>query len=241
MEFFIKKIFEKKSDDFVHLQFQKFSRGEFGNRAMVRVKDSGGKFSIGTTSEYARELVRMMGEKLGEKKTQVSGALVSALELTGLKYEDRKMAIGIKKYIIEREMSGNEIMDLCDSFPKAFFGLSFNVGEDELKIQAKSPKSAKGASSAKKEDAELKIDFCKLKTSDKNIVKELVFDDELSEGWKKIEVKHDFIITDIVIPPELKDEKDFAVVREKARRKGKIIMELDIDGKKVRKEVEFEA
>jgi len=240
MDCFIKKIFDRKRDEFVHLQFQKFSRGEFTNRAMIKVKESAGKFTISTTAEYARELARAMGEKLGNNKTHVTGALISALDLQGFQYEERKMAMGVRKYMINREMSGKEIIDLCDNVIKAFIGLSFKVGEDELKIKDKSPKSAKGASSAKKEDADLKIDFCKLKTADRSLVEGLVFDKE-AIGAKKLLVHHDFIITDIVIPPELKDEKDFAVIREKSLRKGKIIRYLDIDGNKTKKETEFEA
>jgi hypothetical protein len=240
MEFFIKKIFERKTDELVHSQFQKFSKGEFKDRAMVRIKNSNGKFSIETTSEYARELIKAMAEKLGGDKSHVSGALISAIKLEGFSYEGVSSAIGIKKYQLDREMSGKEIVELCDNQPKAFFGLSFKSGEDELKIQAKSPKSAKGASSAKKEDEKARIDFCKLKTSDKNIVNGLVFEQDAKE-FKKIEIKHDFVINEIIIPPELKNEKDFAVVREKSLRKGRIIRYLDIDGKKLKKEIEFEA
>jgi hypothetical protein len=206
---------------------------------MIRVKDSNGKFTIDTTAEYARELVRAMGEKLGSGKTQVTGALISALDLDGFKYESKTSAIGVRKYRIDREMAGNEIVEICDTVIKAFIGLSFKVGDDELKVKDKSPKSAKGASSAPKEDAELKIDFCKLKTTDRKLVDGLVFEPE-AKG-KKIEVKHDFIITDIVVPAELKNEKDFAKVREGALRKGKIIRYLDIDGKKTKKEIGLEA
>ncbi|MEK6860021.1 MAG: hypothetical protein AABX54_04370 [Nanoarchaeota archaeon] len=239
MEFFIKKIFDGKADESVHLQFQKFSRGEFRNKAMIKVKNSDGKYTIDTTYEYARELVMAMAKKLGNNKAHVTGALISALDLTGFKYEEKKMAMGARKYMINREMSGNEILELGERLTKAFFGLSFSVGDSELKIKDKSPKSAKGSSSSKKEDAEVKIDFCKLKTSDKTIVQALLFDN--LDNFKKVEVKHDFIITDIVIPTELKNEKDFAIIREKALRRGKIIRYLDIDGKKEKKEVEFEA
>jgi len=240
MDCFIKKIFEGKNDEFVHLQFQKFSRGEFTDRAMIKVKESGGKFTIDTTAEYARELVRAMGEKLGVEKTHVTGALISALDLDGFKYESKTSAIGVRKYRIDREMSGNELVEICDNVIKAFIALSFKVREDELKIKDKSPKSAKGASSAKKEDAELKIDFCKLKTTDRKLVDGLVFDPEAKTA-KKLQVKHDFIITDIVVPAELKNEKDFAKVREGAHRKGKIIRHIDIEGNKIKKEIVFEA
>jgi len=35
---FIKRVFDKKIDDETHAQFQKFSRGEFKNRAMIKAK-----------------------------------------------------------------------------------------------------------------------------------------------------------------------------------------------------------
>lgn len=240
MESFIKKIFDGKIDEYVHIQFQKFSRGEFNERAMVRCKNSNGKYTIDTTSEYARELVRTFGEKLGNNKALVTGALVSALEISGIKFEGKSNVMGVKKYLINREMTGKEIVELCDTQLKAFIGLSFKVGEEELKVQAKSPKSAKGASSAKKEDADLKIDFCKVKTTDRNVVNSVVFDKELV-NFKKVEIKHDFIISEIVIPDSLKNEKDFAIVREKSLRKGKIVRYLNIDGTTVKKEAPFAA
>lgn len=238
MDCFIKKIFDKKIDESVHLQFQKFSRGEFGDRAMVRVKNSKDNFVISTSSEYAKDFVMILGEKLGEKKVQVSGALISALDLTGFEYKEKKMAMGARKYIIDSEMNGKELVELCKKVPKAFFGLSFKSGDFDLSIQPKSPKSAKGASSSKKEsDKKTKIDFCKLKTSDKSIVDNLVFDDE-AKNFKEVEVKHKFLINEIIMP---KGEKDFAKIREMAQRKGKIIRELDIDGKKLKKEIDFVA
>jgi len=241
MDCFIKKIFDgnAKGDEFVHLQFQKFSRGEFKGRAMLKMKESAGRYTIDTTSEYAREMVRALAEKLGHNKTQVTGAIISALDLD-VKHEEKKMAMGVRKYMINREMTGKEIVDLCDNQIKAFIALSFSVGDDELKIKDKSPKSAKGASSSKSEDDDVKIDFCKLKTNDRRLVDGLVFDNE-ARGVKRIEIRHDFIINDIIIPPELKNEKDFAKVREGALRKGKIIRALNFEDKKIKKETEFEA
>jgi hypothetical protein len=240
MDFFMKKIFDGKADEFVHAQFQKFSKGEFEERAMIRVKKSGSRFSVSTSSEYARELVCNLGAKLGEDRTRVTGALISALDLSGFDYKEKKSAIGIRKYIIDSEMTGSQLVELCNKVPKAFFGLSFKAGDDELKIQDKSPKSAKGIGSAKKEGEKLKIDFCKLKTSDENLIKGLVFDDE-AKNFKSVEIKHTFVIDEIIIPSEKEsgDKEDFAKIRELAKRKGKIIRELDIDGKKIRKEKEF--
>jgi len=243
MDFFIKKIFEGRvEDELVHLQFQKFSKGEFKDKAMVRIKNSSGKFNIATTAEYTNELVRVLAEKLGENKAQVTGALISALKLEGFDYKEKKSAIGVNKYIIDKEMSGNEIVELCNNVKKAFFGLSFKTNDYDLKIKAKSPKSSKGSSGKKKEGEKAKIDFCKLKTTDKELAKNLAFD-RGAENFKQIEIKHDFIIEDIIINDELKQEckGDFLKIRELAKRKGKIIRKLEIDEKEVVKEADFEA
>jgi hypothetical protein len=241
MDCFLKKIFEgKKADELVHSQFMKFSRGEFTDKAMIRLKSSADKFVMDTTAEYARELVMNLAERLGNNKTLVTGALVSALDLEGFKYKEKKMAMGVRKYMIEMEMSGKEILELCTAQKKAFIAFSFKVGDSELIVQPKSPKSAKGASSPKKDDAEAKINFCKLKTSDWSLIQPFIFDSE-AKGTKKVEIKHNFSIQDIIISPELKKEKDFAKIREMAERKGKIIRKLDVDGKKLEKQAEFVA
>ena len=88
---FIKKIFEGDVDENVHLQFQKFSKGEFRNRALINAKQSKGKYTIVTTAEFANELVREVAKKLGDNKTQIKGAIVSTSDLTGeLEFQDKK-------------------------------------------------------------------------------------------------------------------------------------------------------
>jgi len=246
MNSFIKKIFEEKeNDEFVHSQFTKFSKGDFPDRAMVRIKNSSGKYTIATTAEYAKEIIMYLAEKLGDKKTIISGAIISALDLSGFEYDERKMAMGIRKYMIyDKEMTGNQIIELCNKVEKAFFALSFATEETDLKIKPKSPKSAKGSGSSKKENVKAKIDFIKIKTTDKGLVDNLVFDEE-AKNFKKIEIKHDIQITDIIFPEEVKagskEEIDFAKIRELAKRKGKIIRKLEIDEKEVVKEADFEA
>jgi|SRR3989344_1225259 len=237
MDCFIKKIFEGKPDNLAHIQFQKFSKGEFKDKAMLKARNSSGKFTISTTPEYANEMVRSMAEKLGNNKTHVTGIVVSTKDLSGeLEFSDKKQFMGIKQYVIDREMTGEEIMQICDKFPNSFIALSFKANGNELKIKPKAPKSKPSTKAEEKP----KIDFCKLITNDRKIVKEYIFDEE-ADNFKNIEVKHTFFINDIIIPDELKNEKDFAKIREMAKKKGKIIRGLDIDGKILKKEIEFEA
>lgn len=229
---FIKKIFSNKIDDKVHLQFQKFSKGEFKNKAIIEAKNSNGKYTIKTSAEFANELVRVISEKLGEEKVKITGAVVSTSDLEGkIEYKDKKQFQGVKRYLIDNEMSGKEIISLLNEFPKVFFALSFNAGENKLKIKPKAPKSGKPG----KGDEAPKADFCTLKTNDKEIAESFVFE---NPNFKTAKIKHTFVINDLVYP---KDETDYAKIRELAKRKGKIIRNAVIDEKEETIEKDFEA
>lgn len=240
MDFFIKKIFDGKNDELVHLQFQKFSMGKFNDRGIVIARCSSKNFRINTSYEYANEFVRFLAEKLNERKTHVTGIIVSTRDLTGdLNYLSKKQFMGVKQYVIDKEMNGNEILELCNKFPNAFIGLSFNINGTELKIKQKAPKSAKPSSKANNNN----VDFCKLKTSDKQLINSLIFDNEINNlDFKKIEIKHDFVINEIIISDEMKKiaGNDYSKLRELARKKGKIVRKINIDGKEIIKEKEFE-
>jgi hypothetical protein len=233
---FIKKVFDKKTDEDVHQQFQKFSRGEFKDRALIKAKRVKDKFTISTTYEFANELVKIAAEKLGENKAKVTGAVVSTLDLgKDIDFQNKKQFMGVKQYIIDKEMSGSEIIGLINKFPKAFFALSFDSGKgDTLKIKAKAPKSAKPKT---KEEAP-NPDFCKLITNDEKIARDFIFE---KPDFKEAVASHDFYIDSIVIPESVKSEKDFAVVREKSLRKGRIVRRAVIDGKEIRTEAGLEA
>ena len=237
MKFFIRKIFEDSVDALAHLQFVKYSRGEFKNKAMVTCKaQAKGIFRIGTTAEYSNELVRYFAEKVGDDEIKVSGVIMTTLDLDGqLDYDEKKNALGIKKYVLEREMTGSKIIELLDKFPKCFFGLSFKIGNTELKIKPKSPKSAKPSS---KGDSEIKVDFCKLKTDDRELVDELLFD---VKDFKEVLVTHTFNIEEIVVSDELKKEAngDYARIKEEAKREGKVLRKLIVDGEEKVVEKEF--
>ena len=241
MDFFIKKIFDGKNDELVHLQFQKFSRGKFNNRATVIAKRSSQNFRINTSYEYANEFVRFLAEKLNEEKTNVTGIIVSTRDLKDdLNYQGKKQFMGIKQYIIDKEMNGEEILVLCNKFPNAFIGLSFSVNGSVLKIKTKAPKSAKPSSSGGKAPND---DFCKLITSDKQLINSLIFDNEIDDlSFKKIEIKNEFVIEEIIISDEMKKiaGNDYNKLRELAKRKGKIIRKINIDGKEFVKEKGFE-
>jgi len=239
---FIKKMFDENFDEAVHLQFQKFSRGEFKNRAIIKAKFSSGKYTINTSAEFANELVRDLAKKLADKKTIVTGGIISTVNLKEIpKYHNLlahtnvKQFQGVKNYQINLELSGNEIIDIIDAFPKAFFALSFSTGENVLKIKPKAPKSGKPGT---KGEGIPKPDFCKLITPDKKIAEDFIFE---NPNFKEARVVHDFFVENIEIPQELKNSKDFALIREKSKRVGKILRKANIDGKEIKEEFNFKA
>jgi len=231
---FIKKIFKNQPDNSVHLQFQKFGKGEFRNRALINARKSGNKYTILTTAEFANELVREVAGKLGGNKVRVTGAIVSTNDLKEeLDFKEIKQFQGVKRYIIDKEMDGDDILSLLEKFPKAFFALSFNCDKDStsLKIKPKAPKSGKPGKKGEK----TKPNFCKITTTDKMLAEDFVFE---VPDFKKAEIDHKFIINEIIQP---EGETDYARIRELAKRKGEIIREVLIDGKEIRKKIDFEA
>jgi hypothetical protein len=239
---FIKKVQEKNFDESVHLQFLKFSKGEFRNRALIEAKNSNGNYTIKTSAEFANELVKDLAEKLGNNKTKVTGGIITTVNLKEIpKYHNLlanvivKQFQGVKNYQINLELTGKEIIEMVDAFPKAFFALSFTAGTEILKIKPKAPKSGKPGT---KGDETPKIDFCNFKTNDKKIVESFVFE---GPDFKKAVIVHDFLITGIEVPAELKTSEDFALVREKSKRIGKILRKTEIDEKKSESYLELRA
>lgn len=230
---FIKKIVDSKEDELVHLQFQKFSKGTFKNRAVLKVKKTKNKYTINTTGEFINELVRTMAQKLGSEKTRMTGAVIATSDLTGkLDFNEKKQFQGVKRYLIDTEMSGDDAIKLLNEFPKAICALSFNVGSDKLKIKPKAPKMGVPG----KNDEPPKTVACKLITTDAEIGESFIFE---SKDFKLAEINHVFIVEKIIMPQT--DEKDFSKIRELAKKQGKIIRTSKIDEVETEKEYEFTA
>ena len=226
---FIKKLSENKWDESVHKQFKRFSKGNFENRAVVEL-DKGKNFvKIKTSFEFAEDFIRTLGNTI-QNKVKISGGIITVKDIRGeLSFEvQMKQFAGVKTFLIDNEMSKEELFNLFNKFPDALFLLSFSTDYGTLKCKVKSPKSGKPG----KNDKEVKADFCTFTTNDLNFTKEFAFD--VDENFKKLKIKHTFMINDFVI--DEKDKSDHLLARMNAKRKGKIERFLDIDGKLVKKE-----
>ena len=230
----IKKIFSGICDAEVHSDFLKFGKGEYKDKYLINGKKQGDKWILKAGAEFANNLVRL-GLQKAKSKVKITGVIVSTLKLDIPISKDLKQFMGIKQYKIDTEVEASDVLKLMETYPRAFFALSFILPDYELKIKAKAPKSAKPST---KEIKEPKAEFCSLKTTDEKVVNEIFFD--VSSSFKEIAVKHILKIEQIVYP------RDFAKmkpedVREQSKRKGVIVREVLVDGKSEKKEVKFEA
>jgi len=230
----IAKIFSGEFDSEVHSDFVKFSRGVFENRYLLEGKKQKDKWGVKTSSEFANFLVRRCLEKFGGR-FDFKGAIIytkNIKEELGFDVENVKSYMGIKQFLINTAISSEDILGLMEKYPKAFYALSFSGNGFELKIKAKPPKSGKPG---KKGEDEPKADFCSLKTSDPEIIKDLFFD---FSSFKEIRIKHTLEIRDIEIPKNYKTPEE---MRELAKRKGVVKRFIDVDGQKKVSEKEFAA
>jgi len=232
----IKKVFDGVMDESIHADFLKFSKGEFKDRYLVQAKKRKDQWIIKTGAEFANYLVKSGLEKAGDK-IPVKGVIVSTFDLrdeVSFEIEKTKNFMGIRQIVVNTEIEPNQIIDFMEKHPRVFFALTFSLPDYELKIKAKAPKSAKPST---KKNPEPKIDFCSLKTTDPKIVKELFFD--VGE-FKEIRVRHIIKIDKTIYPSDFQNMKP-EEVREKSKRAGTVIRNIEIDGQTKVSEAKFEA
>jgi len=203
---FTDKIFEDKVDEKVHKQFIRFSIGNFENRAVIKITKSKDFFKLNSSYDLMKDLTKIIGENT--EKLTISGKIF---------YSGKK-----KEVIEEKEVSGEELVNLCEETEFVLLTLSF--GDYFFKVGKTLPKPGKN----------LKKNFCKAKLP-LNLLNKITNE----EFKKKLEVDNTFKINNIKIPK--KYENDPALARIHATRNGKIIRKTVLDGKEKIKEHPLEA
>lgn len=230
----IYSIFSGTSDELVHGEFIKFSKGLFKDRYRIAAKRQKDAWTIKTTAEFANFFVRHGLERTKEA-LHVTGAIITTMDLrkeTQLSLAHFKQFQGIKQHIVDTEISPAKILALMDKYPRAFFALSFKLQGYELKIKAKAPKSGKPATKGNK-DEETKPDFCSLKTTYPEIISDLFFD---VPSFQEISINHTVEVSSITLP---KGVSDPVQIREKSMRDGVMHRILVVDGKESKTQKSF--
>ena len=232
---FIKRVFEGGADEGVHRQFVRFGKGEYNGRAVLRLRKTK-NIKIKSSFEFANDFVRLCLE-FNADNYKVFGIILSKKNISDMmsqnnikgNSETKRGGLYYQNNISNQELNKEQLLKLEEA---SYFALLDIEGDGfALKTKKKLPKPGK---------IEGKVDdkFCQLELDGKYYgkVKEDFFWDLLE--CKKASIKHKFVIDEIVSP---EGEKDFAKIRETAKRKGKIIRIVDADGKETRSEREFEA
>ena len=222
MESFIKKIWQNKGQE-AHRYFVRFSKGKFESRAVLNLQKTS-KIKLRGSFEWVNDFVNLVSE-LTEAK--FFGTILSKQELPELSEFLNKKKEGLLEYETQN-ISSEKIKQIQD---KVYCMLLDVESQDiSLRIKKKLPKLGKRG--------EAKVDdkFCQLEA-------ELKYWPQIKEAFmfpecKKAKISHTFVIDEIILP---QGEKDFAKIREMAKRKGKIIRKMKIDGQEKIEEKEFEA
>ncbi len=232
---FIKKIFKEEIDEEVHQEFVRFSKGNFEERYLIEGKKQANQWKIKTSSEFANFFISECLKKVSGT-VKVKGIIIATYDLSeNIDFEfELKKYMGIQKYVVNTEVEKDKLIELMEKHPKVFYALSFKTPDCELKIKEKAPKSGKPSS---KGDKKPKANFCTLKTKDKDIVRDLIFD---VPDFKEVFISHEIQIEEIIYPDNMEQLKP-EEVRESCKRKGKIIRRLVVDGKNLKEEKEFVA
>jgi hypothetical protein len=231
---FIRKIVEKKQDHWVHKQFTRYGMGSYEYKALLEVKKGKKRTTIKTGFEFAGEFAYRLAESI-QGKTHVKGGLIIKKDIKDLidfELAGLKQFAGVKTHLIDTELSKEQVQGLFEKFPDTLILLSFKTDLGELKTKVKAPKPPK-----KKKEEEPKADFCSLKTTDEELIKDLTFD--VDQEFAKVRIVHTLEITDLEIPKEY--ENDPAQARINAIRKGTLIREITVEDNKVVKKYPLEA
>ena len=119
----IRKIFDGKFDDEIHVSFLKFGRGEYKDKYLLEGKKQSKDFAIKGGSEFANFFVRRGMEKLGGS-INVKGVIVSTKNLVEeIPFEVKKVSNfqGVRKMVIETTVNSKDVIDLMNKYPKVFF------------------------------------------------------------------------------------------------------------------------
>jgi hypothetical protein len=221
---FMKNIFGGNIDEAAHNKFVRYSKGTF-EKEPFKINVKGSAIQIKAGFEYLDVLIGTVAE-LNTGNIDAKGMIVTAKdilkELKEMGVEPKKVTG--KKYTIEESFDADRFRKFFAKFRNAALLLNLNSEDFSLSCGKSIPKPGKPVE-----------DFCKAKFPKGDLdklKKEFLFD--APGDFKNAVIKHIYIINDFEIP---KDAKTPEEMRLKARRVGKLLREVDLDGKISRKEI----
>lgn len=219
---FVKKIFEDKIDESVHKQFVRLGKGEY-ERAFSKLKKSK-RLSIKASYEFCNDLVELVAEN-AEGEIEISGVIITNKDINlDIEHEKKKRGKLYTFIIKKTTISKTRLREIYSKFKDDSLLLNLKSSNCELKCKNSLPKPG----------SKLKDNFCSANFNNLEVAREFSFD---IPDFTNLEIKHIYKIEEL-IPG---NEKNYEQMRINAKRKGKILRILDIDGKHEEKQKDFVA
>lgn len=222
---FVKQIVEGKVDDSIHKKFSRYGKGEY-ERALLLIK-KGKNLKIKASYDWANDFFGIIAENI-KKDAEVKGKIIASRDFESeLSIEADSYSKRGKLYTAEINTTLNpeQMKSLYEKFKNDF--LLLNVKSNDFKLSVKS--------SMPKPGGKIKEDFCSA-TLPLDVLEEFAFD--FDRNFSEAKIVNKFVITDLVVPKEY--ENDFAMARLMAKRKGKLVRKITVDGKNIEKEYSME-
>ena len=231
---FIKQIFKGDADEKTHQKFIKYGRGEFPG-PMLEVKKQGKKIKVKGSFDYSDVFGKLIAENTNEN-FKVTGKIISRNnledELSNLNVEIQKKSKKgkLKVYQIKTEADSEILKKLYEL--DAYVLLTFApMQKGSLNLKSKANLPGPGGN--------IDNNFCSAAFDISMldcVMDELCFDIDAENFNKinKINISHKYIINELIVPEEFKN--DPTQIRIHAKRKGKIIRNIVVDDKEIVKE-----
>ena len=226
----IRNIYNNKIDEYIHRKFVRFSLGNF-EREKIIIRIGKKDIKINAGFEYVDVFFRIMSE-LVKENISINGVIVTKKDILNELNEFGIEPIKVtgKKYTIKTDLDTNKFKQFVEKFGNYFLLLNMKSGNYTISVKKSVPKPGKIVENFVK----AKFDIKDLKT----IKEEFLFDVDIDlKKAKKIEIKQTYIIDELIVPDEYKN--DFEKARIMAKRKGRIVREIDVDGNKIKKEIKM--
>lgn len=223
---FIKKIVEGDVDEAVHNKLARYGKGDY-ERGLMLIKKGKKNIRIKASHDWANDFFGLIAENI-KKDAEVKGKILA--------FRDFKSEIGLelksfskwgKLFTVELDLilTPEQMKLIYEKFNGDF--LLLNVKSDDLKLSVKN--------SIPKPGGKVKDNFCSA-TLPLSVLDEFAFD--FDNDFSEAKIVNKFVITELIVPKEY--EKDFAKARIMAKRKGKLVRLITVDGKNVEKEYSME-
>ncbi|MDD4877716.1 MAG: hypothetical protein PHO02_01615 [Candidatus Nanoarchaeia archaeon] len=224
---FLKNMLTGKTGADCHSKFVRYGKGEY-ERLLFEIAKGKNSFKVKSSFDFANDFVGIIADNIKDTAS-VSGKIIAPYDFK----EEIEAICNVPAYSkrgklftaeISAELSPEQLRKIYDKFCQNFLLLNIKSPGFSLKVAKSLPKPG----------GSVKHDFCTA-VMPLNLIDEFAWD--VKHEFSKLIIKHVLNITDIVIPPELRN--DPAKARLEAKRKGKIARIIEIDGKETRKETEF--